>query len=100
MKYRILAAVFLTAAVCTVSLDAQGTKKKAPGSIEIVKNEDGDFRYRIKDAEGKVIAMPLPNKIWEKKADVLKALDELKLILNTVTPIDGKEIKEVKKAKS
>jgi uncharacterized protein YegP (UPF0339 family) len=100
MIYRVFAAVVVGVALCTMSLDAQGTKK-APGSIEIYKNKDGEFRYRIKGPDGKTIAMPLPQMTWDKKADVLKSLNELKVILQSVTPIDAKdeETKE-KKVKS
>jgi uncharacterized protein YegP (UPF0339 family) len=90
MFYRVFAAVVIGVAVCTLSLDAQGGKK-ATGTIEITKTKDGEFRYRVKNLEGKTIAMPLPQMSWEKKADVLKALNELKTILETATPVDAPE---------
>src|SRR5262249_28950039 len=97
MVYRVLALVVVGwFALATVGLDAgdkkgkdkgakDGTKatgKLEPGSIEIYKTKGGEYRYRIKNAEGKTIAMPLPQMHWEKKEEVMHALDELRLTLN------------------
>jgi uncharacterized protein YegP (UPF0339 family) len=101
--FRVLVCVLVGFALCTIGLDAgdakkgtkDGTKKVEKGSgtgtIEIYKNKKGDYRYRVKNAEGKTIAMPLPQMHWEKKADVLKAIDELRTILVKVKPTDVKE---------
>jgi uncharacterized protein YegP (UPF0339 family) len=90
MLARMFAVVTLGLLLCTLSLDAQGTKKAA-GSIEIYKNKDREFRYRIKGADGKIIAMPPTQMSWESKAEALKAINDLKAVLNTATPIDGKD---------
>ncbi len=95
MLSRIAAVVLVGLSICVLSAEAQvgkkGTKKDEPsGSIEIYKNKEGEYRYRIKNAEGKTIAMPLPQMSWEKKADVLKAISDLKILLETATPVEVK----------
>jgi len=90
MVYRVFAIVLIGLAAGTLSLDAQA-QKKATGVIEIYKNKDGEYRYRIKNLEGKTIALPPLQMSWEKKADVFKALDELKTVLATTTPIEVKD---------
>ena len=53
------------------------------GTIEIKKNvEKGTWRYTVKNAEGKTIALPLSRLNWESKEECLKAVEELKMILN------------------
>jgi len=96
MMYRVLAIALLGLAFGTMSLDAQGTKKPSKkdepaGSIELYQNKEGHYRFRIKNHEGKTIAMPLPQMSWEKKADALKAIDELKSILDHATPVEVKD---------
>lgn len=79
-----------------VALDAQ-TKKTAPppakeavkGKVEIVHNSKG-FRFKVVDDAGKTIAMPVASKHWEKKEDVLAAIEEVKAILAT-KPVDVEE---------
>lgn len=60
------------------------------GGIEIYKGKSG-FRYRILDANGKTVAMPLPQMSWETKEEVAKALEALKETLNKATPKESKE---------
>jgi hypothetical protein len=79
-----------------VAIDAQTkkTEKTTPapavkGKVEIVQNKLG-FRFRVVNAEDKTIAMPPPAKHWEKKEEVLAAIDELKGILAT-KPVDVNE---------
>src|SRR5262249_51938335 len=94
MRLRVLAFALFGLAICVVSLDAQATKKKkddAPGAIEIFKNKDGNFRWRIVGPNNKSIAIPPSNLSWEKKADLIKALDELKTILNETKPVEVDE---------
>ena len=77
--------------------DKKDTKKdtkkeketEAAGSVEVYKGAKG-FRYRIKNADGKTVAMPLPQMAWETKEEALKAIDELKDILKT-KPVDVKD---------
>ena len=75
----------------TKKVDAKESKKEAGvGGIEIYKGKNG-FRYRVVDAEGKTIVMPIPNKSWETREEVLKALEGLKETLNKAKPVDVKE---------
>jgi uncharacterized protein YegP (UPF0339 family) len=72
------------------SLEAQDksktkAKKEAVGTVEIYKAKDG-YRFRVKDPEGKVIAMPAKGR--ETKDEVAKDLDEIKATLNKVKPTD------------
>ncbi|HVK11402.1 MAG TPA: DUF1508 domain-containing protein [Gemmataceae bacterium] len=70
----------------------KGDKKDAKakdGSIEIYKDNSGNFRFRIKDGEGKVIAMP--PKGYAEKEDVEKLLDQIKTILEKSKPVDAKD---------
>jgi hypothetical protein len=92
MVYRTFAVVLVALAVTTFSIDAGGGKKaaKEPGTIEVYKGAKG-YRYRIKDAEGKTVAMPLPNMHWDKKEECLEAIEEVKTILAKVKPVDVKE---------
>jgi uncharacterized protein YegP (UPF0339 family) len=75
------------------SLEAQdksktkAKKEEKTGTVEIYKAKDG-YRFRIKDAEGKVIAMPPPSRVRENKDDVAKDLEEIKATLNKVKPTD------------
>jgi hypothetical protein len=58
---RMSAIAILVLAVCTLSLDAQGKKAPPPaGSIEIYKNKDGEYRYRIKSASGDLTTSAIP----------------------------------------
>jgi uncharacterized protein YegP (UPF0339 family) len=89
-------------ALSAVGLDAGGGKKGKgeikkgdkgiiPGSVEYYKNKKGDYRYRVKNAEGKTIAMPLPQMSWEKKEDCLRAIEELKVTLVKAKPMEVKD---------
>jgi uncharacterized protein YegP (UPF0339 family) len=98
----------------TASIDAQEKKAEAPkkgadaakkaeapkkgdekpaGTVEVYKNDKGKWRYKILNDEGKTIAMPLPQLNWETKAEAIKAIDELKGILNSAKPIEPKDEK-------
>jgi uncharacterized protein YegP (UPF0339 family) len=57
------------------------------GTIEIYKAKDG-FRFRIKDNDGKVVAMP--PKAFETKDDVEKLLTMLRETLSSVKPTEVK----------
>ena len=84
------------------SADAQDKKKEAKkvetkgkeattgtGTIEIYKDKSGEYRFRIKDSDGKVIAMPPRG--YDDKADVLKHLDLIKATLEKVKPTEVKD---------
>ena len=64
-------------------VDEKVDPKAEVGTIEIKKNvEKGTWRYTVKNAEGKTIALPLSRLNWESKEECLKAVEELKMILN------------------
>ena len=75
--------------------DAKDTKAKvvaaATGSVEFYKNKDGKYRYAIKNAEGKTIAMPLPAFHTETKEECLAAIEAVKHILATSKPVEVKK---------
>jgi uncharacterized protein YegP (UPF0339 family) len=71
---------------------AKAEKAAKAGTIEIYEAKDGGFRYRIKDVDDHVIAMPARS--FDKKEDVYKALDVIKATLNTVKPTEVKEDKK------
>ena len=81
----------LTALGASAGGGKKDTKKAAVGAIEVFKTDAGKWRYRVKDAEGKTIAMPLPNMTWDSKADCLKGIDELRTILNKAAPVEVKQ---------
>lgn len=73
----------------------KAAKKDAKvGSVEYYKTEKGKWRYRVKDDNGKTIAMPLPTFAAESKDDVLKAIEKLKTILNESKPAEVDEAKK------
>ena len=97
MIRRIIASSIVLCALTVMSLEAGGVKKPtttkkdaAAGTVELYKNKEGAYRFRIKNAEGKTIAMPLPQMSWAKKSDALAAIEELKTILEKSTPIEVK----------
>jgi hypothetical protein len=63
-------------------------KEAAIGTIEIYKAKDG-YRYRIKDGDGKTIAMPARG--HDTKDEVLQDLEEVKATLNKVKPTEVKD---------
>ena len=87
-------AVVGSSVLTTSSADAQdktktkAKKEAAVGTVEIYKAKDG-FRFRIKDAEGKVLAMPAKGQA--EKEDVVKALEMIKATLIKVKPTEEKE---------
>lgn len=68
--------------------DAKGEK---PGTVEVYEAKDG-FRFRIKDAEGKLVGQS--SKGYQKADDARKALESIKATLNAVTIADLKEQKK------
>jgi uncharacterized protein YegP (UPF0339 family) len=72
------------------------TKKKddkkadKAGTVEIYKGKNG-YRYRVKNADGKTIAMPLPQMAWETKKECEAAIDDLKATLEKGKVVDVKE---------
>jgi uncharacterized protein YegP (UPF0339 family) len=96
MRNRLLGFAVLAVAVTSLTVanvDGQGKTKKTvepavTGEVEIYKNKEGKYRYKILGADGKTIAMPLPQLHWDTKAECLKAIDDLKSILNTAKPTE------------
>jgi uncharacterized protein YegP (UPF0339 family) len=58
------------------------------GTIEVYKAKDG-YRFRIKDHDGKTVAMP--TKGYDEKEDCLKAIEFVKTTLNNAKPMDVKD---------
>lgn len=103
---RILYALTLTAAMAglvfaggitaAAAQDKKAAKDaKATGTIEVNEGKDGKYRFFIRDAEGKLLAMSGPTG-FEKKDDAVKALDHLKDVLATakVAPAAKKSDKD------
>jgi hypothetical protein len=103
MRYRLVGFALLSAAMMmclTVgTVEAQKTKKKTDdtvaGTIEYYK-KDGHWRYKILDGDGKTIVMPFPTIHWDTKEDCLKAIADLKSLLNSAKPVEIEE-KDTKK---
>jgi hypothetical protein len=68
--------------------DKKGSATATVGTIEIYKAKDG-FRFRIKDDDGKVIAMP--PRARETKDEVVQDLEDIKATLNKVKPTEIKD---------
>ena len=67
--------------------EAKG-KEMPVGSIEIYKAKDG-YRFRIKDGEGK--SMAIASKGYAEKEDVVKLLDAIKATMNPAKPREETE---------
>ena len=70
--------------------EAKKDEKKESG-IHIYKNDNGKWRYRIVNADGKTIVMPVPLASWETKAECEKAIADLKALLNSAKPTEVKD---------
>ncbi len=64
--------------------------EKTAGSIEVYMGKNG-FRYRVKNADGKTILMPLPQMSWETKEECMKAIKDAAEIMSAVKPMEVKE---------
>jgi uncharacterized protein YegP (UPF0339 family) len=59
--------------------DAQDKKEKAPATMavfEVYKDKGGEFRFRLKDAEGNLLA--IAGKGYDKKADCQAVIEAIK----------------------
>ena len=84
------------AQVKTKVKEAAPAKAAAAGTLEIYEGKDG-WRYRVKNADGKVVAMP--PKGLSSKEDLMKELDLIKATLRDSKPTEVKgETKMEKKA--
>ena len=76
--------------------DSKKVDPKAPapkaGTVEIYKDKSGNFRFRIKDTDGKVIAMP--PKGYDTKEECQQTLDLIKATLNTAKVTEIKDDKK------
>lgn len=63
--------------------------KKKVGTVEIYTDKGGGFRFRIKSADGKILAQA--TKGMKAKEDVENVLDEIKEALNSGKPTEVKE---------
>lgn len=71
--------------------DKKADKKAAKGgTIEINEGKDGKYRFTIRDADGKLLAMSGPSG-FATKDDAEKALDTLKEVLPTAKIAPGKK---------
>ncbi len=61
--------------------NVEPAKKDALGAVEIFKDKNG-FCYRVVNAQGQTIAMPAANQHWETREEVVRAIDEVKEMLN------------------
>src|SRR6476469_548754 len=68
--------------------DKKGAKEPAAGTIEIYKDKGGDYRFRIRDAAGKVLAMPSRGR--ETRDGVLEYLEAIKATMEKAKPVDVK----------
>ncbi len=74
---------------------------KAEGSVIYRPGKDGKFRFSVIGKDGKTLAMSVVSG-FEKPEDCLKALEEVKAILNSAKPKLEKakeEVKEKEKSK-
>ena len=71
--------------------DDKKDEKKGEAGIHIYKNDNGKWRYRIVNAEGKTTVMPVPLASWETKAECEKAIADLKALLNSAKPTEVKD---------
>ncbi|MFO0879856.1 MAG: hypothetical protein U0840_21120 [Gemmataceae bacterium] len=70
--------------------DTKTTKSKGgTGTVEVNEGKDGKFRFFIRDAEGKLLAMSSPSGFATAK-DASKAVDDLKEIVATAKVTVGK----------
>jgi uncharacterized protein YegP (UPF0339 family) len=82
--HRVLAALILVGALGVVGphvADAQDKKEKAKPAttavvFEMYKDRSGEFRFRLKDAEGNLLA--ISGKGYDKKADCQTVIDTIK----------------------
>ncbi|QJW94039.1 YegP family protein [Frigoriglobus tundricola] len=70
--------------------DAKAAEKV--GTVEIYKDRSGEFRFRVKDVDGKVVAMP--PKGYDTKEECQKVLDLIKVTLNTAKVTEVKDDKK------
>lgn len=76
-----------------------GGKKGATGTIEIKEGKDGKYRFFVRDAEDKLLAMSGPTG-FATIAEAQKAVDALKAVVGTAkVEIEKKDTTKEKKEK-
>src|SRR5262245_15578272 len=59
-----------------------------PESKEQFKDKESAYSYRIKNAKGVIVAAPPADLTWKSRTEVLSVYLQLKIILQTATPIE------------
>jgi uncharacterized protein len=76
----LLMALVLTSPIGIVSPGAADAQEKKPSAataiFEVYKDKGGEFRFRLKDADGNLIAIAA--KGYDKKADCQKVIEAIK----------------------
>ena len=82
-------ATLVASAVPTAPAQPKDGKTEFVGAIEIFKDRAGEFRWRVKDLEGKVVAQP--PKGYDTREECLNALNFVKttLVKGKVTDVKG-----------
>ncbi len=75
--------------------DKKDAKDAKVGTVEVYKDKAGEYRFRVTDADGKVIAMPPRG--HDTKEECLKAIDLVRETLNKAKVTEVKEAKDDKK---
>ena len=65
------------------------TKKSGTGVIEVAEGKDGKFRFFVRDADGKLLAMSSPSGFASEK-DAKEAINDLKEVIRTAK-VTGKK---------
>jgi uncharacterized protein YegP (UPF0339 family) len=91
---RLFATSLLGLGCLTACLDAQSDVPKRPaGSIDIIKIREGEYGYRVKNADGKTLLLPPNRMYWSDAAGVLKVIQEITIMIST-PPIEDPVSKE------
>jgi uncharacterized protein YegP (UPF0339 family) len=64
------------AVVVPYGADAQEKKQKGKAVFEVFMDKGSDFRFRLKDADGDVLA--IASKGYDKKSDILQVIEAIK----------------------
>lgn len=87
----LLAAVagLLAAAGQPTAAQKKEARAAKPGTVEIKQGKDDKYRFNVRDADGKFLAMSGPSG-FATKAEAVKALDALKAALDGAKLVDVK----------
>ncbi len=78
--------------------DAKDAKATKAGTVEVNEGKDGKYRFNVRDADGKLLAMSGLTG-FATRDDAVKALENLKAVLPTAKVAEAKEAKKDDKAK-